>query len=91
MNIFNFYCDESCHLENDNSLEGKNKKVMVLSGIQIPFEKRAEIFKRIKEIKVKNGIRAGQELKWKKISPANKHIYLEIIDYFFDDDDIVFR
>ena len=31
------------------------------------------------------------ELKWSKVSPAKIDFYLNIIDYFFDDDDLHFR
>ncbi len=31
--IFNVYCDESCHLENDH------RKVMVLGAVWCPFDK----------------------------------------------------
>ena len=41
---YNFYCDESCHLEHDNS------NVMVLGGVWCPKEKRREINERIKNI-----------------------------------------
>ena len=91
MTICNFYCDESCHLENDNSLSWKNKKIMVLWWIQIPYEKRFEIFNRIREIKRKHKVSQYQELKWTKISNSNKDLYIDLVDYFFDDDDISFR
>lgn len=91
MAVYNFYCDESCHLENDNSLDGKNRKIMVLAGVQIPQDKRFEIFTRIKEIKEKHWISKHQEVKWTKVSKSKKDFYLELVDYFFDDDDIVFR
>lgn len=91
MTTYNFYCDESCHLENDNSLDGKNRKVMVLAGVQVPQDKRFEIFTRIKEIKKKHWISEFQEVKWTKISDSKKDFYLDLVDYFFDDDDIVLR
>ncbi len=34
--IFNVYCDESCHLENDH------RKVMVLGAVWCPFDKTCE-------------------------------------------------
>lgn len=91
MTIYNFYCDESCHLPNDNSLGGANKKILVLGGVEIPKAKKIEICTRIKEIKLKHNISKYQELKWTKISPTNVPLYLDIIDYFFDCDDIIFR
>jgi Protein of unknown function (DUF3800) len=91
MTKFNFYCDESCHLDNDNSLGGINKTIMVLGGVEVPFLKKDEIFARIREIKIKHGIKPTQELKWTKLSPASVALYLDIIDYFFDNNDFVFR
>lgn len=82
---YNIYCDESCHLENDNS------KVMVLGAIWCPIEKRREIFTRIREIKVQYSLPKYFEIKWNKVSPAKVDFYLQLMDYFFDDDDLHFR
>ncbi|HBL11899.1 MAG TPA: DUF3800 domain-containing protein, partial [Cyanobacteria bacterium UBA11162] len=43
--VFNVYCDESCHLENDHQL------VMVLGAIWCPLDKVQEIAIRLREIK----------------------------------------
>ncbi|MBI4653791.1 MAG: DUF3800 domain-containing protein [Nitrospirae bacterium] len=83
--IFNVYCDESCHLENDH------QPVMVLGAVWCPLEKTREILVRIREIKSKHKIKADFEIKWTKVSPAQKEFYLDLIDYFFDDDDLHFR
>ncbi|MDR2651024.1 MAG: DUF3800 domain-containing protein [Prevotellaceae bacterium] len=82
---YNVYCDESCHLEKDNI------NVMALGAIWCLKEKKHEIFKRIKEIKSLHNISPNFEIKWNKVSPAKKDFYLNLIDYFFDDDDIYFR
>jgi len=82
---YNVYCDESCHLENDNI------NVMVLGAIWCLKEKKESIFKRIREIKVEFGLSKDFEIKWNKVSPARKDFYLRLVDYFFDDDDIHFR
>lgn len=83
--LYNVYCDESCHLEHD----GIN--VMVLGAIWCPQSKLKEINTRIREIKKKSGISEKAELKWTKISPAGLSVYENLIDYFFDDDDLHFR
>ncbi|MEW6110288.1 MAG: DUF3800 domain-containing protein [Nitrospirota bacterium] len=83
--IFNVYCDESCHLENDR------QSVMVLGAVWCPLEKTREISIRIREIKAKHKIKADFEIKWTKVSPAQKEFYLDLIDYFFDDDDLHYR
>ena len=85
METFNIYCDESCHLEFDNS------PIMVLGAIWLPNDKNIEIKTRINEIKEKYGITKFRELKWTKLSPSLYNCYKDIIDYFFDDDDLHFR
>ncbi|OOF88179.1 hypothetical protein BKG94_07720 [Rodentibacter ratti] len=82
---FNIYCDESCHLPNDKI------SVMVLGAIRCPVEKTKEIAKRLREIKIKHGFHPNFEIKWNKISKAKASFYLDIVDYFFDDDDLSFR
>jgi hypothetical protein len=83
--VFNVYCDESCHLENDR------QKAMVLGAVWCPLEKTREIAVRIREIKAKHGLSPQFEMKWVKVSPAKVQFYLDIMDYFFDDDDLHFR
>lgn len=83
--LYNIYCDESCHLEHD----GIN--VMVLGAIWCPQPKLKEINHRIQEIKVRNGIKKEAELKWTKLSPSQQNAYIDLINYFFDDDDLHFR
>lgn len=83
--IFNVYCDESCHLEND----GQN--AMVLGAVWCPEDKRAEIAERIREIKRKHRLGAGFEIKWTKVSFSKVQFYQDVLDYFFDDDDLHFR
>ncbi len=83
--VFNVYCDESCHLENDG------EKAMVLGAVWCLQDKRKEISERLREKKVEHGLGADFEVKWTKVSPAKKDFYLEFMDYFFDDDDLFFR
>src|SRR3989338_343878 len=83
--IYNIYCDESCHMENDH------QNVMVLGAVWCPIDKVKEISIRIKEKKVEHGLNPKFEIKWSKVSPAKKKFYLDIVDYFFDDDDLHFR
>lgn len=84
-NIINFYCDESCHLENDES------KAMVLGTVYCPSNKRQQIFTRLREIKNEYGIKSEVEVKWNKVSKSKFALYKHLIDYFFDDDDLKFR
>jgi len=83
--IYNVYCDESCHLERDR------QPVMVLGAVWCPLEKSREISVRIREIKTGHGLPPKFESKWTKVSPAKQVFYLDLLDYFFDDDDLHFR
>ena len=83
--IFNVYCDESCHLEHDQ------QKAMVLGAVWCPLDKSREIAVRLREIKQKHGLPPQFEVKWTKVSPAKTALYLDLVDYFFDDDDLHFR
>ena len=83
--IFNIYCDESCHLENDG------QKIMVLGAVWCPLDKTREIAIRLREIKKKHGMPSPFEVKWSKVSPAKKDLYLNLIDSFFDEDSLHFR
>ena len=85
MNAFNIYCDESCHLENDH------QAVMVLGAVWCPTEKSREISIRLREIKEKHGFKPNFEVKWTKVSAAKVILYLDLMDYFFDDDHLHFR
>ena len=85
MTTFNVYCDESCHLENDR------QKAMVLGAVWCPLGKTREITVRLREIKQKHGLPPDFEVKWTKVSPAKKNFYQDLVDYFFDDDDLHFR
>ncbi|MBN1459632.1 MAG: DUF3800 domain-containing protein [Armatimonadetes bacterium] len=82
---FNIYCDESCHLENDGQL------AMVLGALWCPASKCREIATRLREIKARHGLASDLEVKWVKVSPAKLQFYLDVVDYFFDDDDLHFR
>jgi Protein of unknown function (DUF3800) len=82
---FNVYCDESCHLEADPH------RFMVLGAVWCPVGKSREIAERIREIKENHGLPRDHEMKWGKISPAKATFYRDIVDYFFDDDDLHFR
>lgn len=83
--IINVYCDESCHLENDQ------QPIMVLGAVWCLLEKSPEIASRLQEIKQKHGMKRDFEVKWTKVSGSKVGFYLDLIDYFFDDDDLHFR
>lgn len=91
----NIYCDESCHLQNDG------QSVMVLGAVYCPLNKKKEIFERLFELKRQHGLipkhklpnenRAYYELKWNKVSKAKLPYFKDVINYFFDNDDLRFR
>ena len=83
--LYNIYCDESCHLEND----GIND--MVLGAVWCPQSKLPDINSRIKEIKAKYNVSQTAELKWTKVGPQKRNLYIELINYFFDCSDLHFR
>ena len=83
--VYNVYCDETCHLEHDDS------NVMVLGAVWCPQSKLIEINERIRQIKKRNSVSEVMEMKWTKISPAKIDLYKDLVNYFFDDDDLHFR
>jgi len=83
--IFNVYCDESCHLENDHH------PVMVLGAIWCPKERTREINEEIRAIKQHHNLPVCFEIKWTKISPAKIDFYIELVEYFFLEPDLHFR
>ncbi len=85
MTNYNLYCDESCHLEKD----GIN--VMVLGAVWCSHDHVREINKQIREIKARNGISETAEMKWSKISSTNAQLYLDLVNFFFDESDLHFR
>lgn len=82
---YNIYCDESCHLEHDG------ERVMLIGGIWCPQSKKDEIFHRIREIKEEHGLSKRFEIKWNKVSKGQLDFYMNIINYFFDNDSLHFR
>ena len=71
--IYNVYCDESCHLEHDR------QPVMVLGAVWCPLENVRESAKRIREIKAQHGIPSDFEIKWVKVSPARLDFYKDVM------------
>jgi len=83
--LFNIYCDESCHLEHDRI------KVMVLGAVWCKADLVRNVARRVREIKHEHGLSPRFETKWTKVSKGNQAFYLALVDYFFDDDDLHFR
>lgn len=83
--IFNIYCDESCHLLNDG------KRFMVMGAIWCPTSKTQEIFKKIRGIKQAHGLPANFEIKWVKLDGFTLKCCLALVDYFCGESDLHFR
>lgn len=81
----NVYCDESCHLENDNI------KVMAIGGIYLPESSVPKINRDINNIKSKHNVPRFREIKWTKVSVALIDYYTDLVNYFFENELLSFR
>jgi Protein of unknown function (DUF3800) len=83
--LYNVYCDESCHLEHDGI------PVMVLGAVwcKQTFARRASL--RIRSIKTKHGLPSTFEVKWSRVTNVRFDLYRELVDYFFSEDELHFR
>jgi hypothetical protein len=64
---------------------------MVLGALWCEQDRVIEAVKRLRQIRESHNIPKEREIKWVKVSPAKKDFYIDLIDYFFDDDDLKFR
>ena len=83
--VFNVYCDESCHLQND----GIN--AMAWGALYCPQTEVRSISEAIRALKVQYGLSPTMEAKWTKVSPAKVGFYLALVDLFLTDDRLRFR
>ena len=82
---YNVYCDESCHLVSNDS------KYLLIGAVYCPKNKVKKINNYIKHLKDNYNISNTIELKWNKIDKKTEKLYLDIINYFFNSDDLKFR
>lgn len=75
---FNFYCDESCHLENDHF------KFMLIAYVSSAYNQVKLHSRYIRELKLKHFFKG--ELKWSALSKSQYLFYNELIEYFFATD-----
>lgn len=80
---FNFYCDESTHLENDK------QPFMIIGYISTPYHLLKMHNQNIREMKRKHFF--SGELKWSALSKSQYPFYNELIDYFFSNISLEFR
>ncbi len=83
--IYNIYCDESCHLEHDRL------SAMALGAILCPASYAKQVAKCIRDIKQKHGLSPTFEIKWVKVSPGKIAFYKDILDYCFREDNLQLR
>ena len=62
-----------------------------MGAIWLDIDKYKNITQRINEIKWSYGVSSHRELKWTKVSTSLLPLYEQLIQYFFDDDDLHFR
>jgi len=82
-NIYNIYCDESCHLENDK------QPIMLIAGVWCPKTEVKNISHDITTLQKKHN--ACGEIKWTKLSPSRLDFFKEIIEYFFNNSNLHYR
>lgn len=78
--MINIYCDESCHLQNDDS------EIMILGGISCEKKLVKQISLKIRNLKKEYGLNEDFEIKWTKVSPGKIDFYKSLIDLFFDEE-----
>lgn len=88
--VIDIYCDESRQdlLASKTSISEDNK-FCCIGGVMVPADARAEIKAKIKALKEKHGVYG--EIKWSTVSPNKLPFYLDLIDAFFDSQDLFFR
>lgn len=85
VSIFNIYCDESCHLENDGFA------AMVLGAIWCPDSHHKYLARKVKQLKKEFKISANNEIKWTKVSKSKLPFYKALVDLFFNEPLLYFR
>jgi len=85
MSLYNIYCDESCHLENDHI------RAMTLGAIWCEQSSVKRISEQVRQLKTEYGLSRQFEIKWTKVSPAKLSFYEAIIDLFFNTPELHFR
>lgn len=83
--MLNIYCDESCHLENDNI------KIMMLGALAVPDFAKETVYNDVRNLRKSMGIPTHREIKWTKVSKAELHYYKKLIDFIYDNELLKFR
>lgn len=72
-------------------MEHDKINVMVLGAVWCSQSNLKKINDQIRQIKERNGVNSNSELKWTKVSPLKEQMYMDIVNYFFDENDLHFR
>jgi len=75
---FNFYCDESTHLQNDGEL------FMIISYVSSAYNQIEQHKDYIKLLRAKHKIKG--EIKWNSVSSSQYPFFADVVDYFFSTD-----
>lgn len=78
LKTFNFYCDESCHLENDKH------PYMLIGYVSSAYNQVKLHSKNIRQLKAKHHV--FSEVKWSSLSKSAYPLYNDLVDYFFATD-----
>lgn len=81
--VYNFYCDESCHLRNDG------KQFMVLGYVAVPCHKVKQLKGELKMLRLK--YKNTLEVKWTHLNSWNYSFYSKLLDWFFKKGGVRFR
>lgn len=85
MTSYNIYCDESCHLLNDES------GVFTLGGVWVSKDDTEQVLKDLRSLKDKHNLSKKFEAKWTKVSKSKEDYYCELVEYFFESEKLHFR
>lgn len=83
--LINIYCDESCHLKKDKN------DAMLLGAISCPANSKATINQDIRNLKKKHNLSTWTEIKWTGVSNSKINFYLDLVDYFVNNQNLNFR
>ena len=75
----------NCHLVSNDS------NYMVIGAVYCPKHKVKKVNEYIEHLKENYNISNKIELKWNKIDRKTEKLYLDVINYFFNNDDLKFR
>lgn len=83
---YDIYCDESCW---EALYDKKSHDYAAIGGVWIPTDRRQAVKGLIGELKAKYGLHG--EMKWNRICPSSVEMYKELVNMFFDDEQMRFR